>query len=86
MITIDLDLGTQLNRALRASGYRALQSVRCDVEECDIVLSGVVPSYFLKQMAQTILLRHRGMRRIRNLLLVKPPSAQPYTESNVARI
>ena len=39
-------------RLLDETGHHGLRQIRVDVEEGRIVLSGSVPSYFLKQMAQ----------------------------------
>jgi len=38
--------------------YGALQHVSCQSNGHGLVLEGTVPSYFLKQVAQTIALRH----------------------------
>lgn len=46
--------------ALRASSYAALRRVCCCVRDGRIVLCGTVPSYYLKQMAQCLLLRRLG--------------------------
>jgi hypothetical protein len=50
-------LGAAVLAALRGSGYRVLRDVRCEVRGRSVVLSGVVPSYYLKQVAQSLALR-----------------------------
>jgi hypothetical protein len=56
---------------LRASGHRPLWSLRCEVRGGVVVLSGVLPSFYLKQMAQTVLLRLEQLREVRNLVEVR---------------
>jgi hypothetical protein len=57
---------------LRSSGYRPLWNLRCDVNEDGVVtLTGTLPSYHLKQIAQTGILRLAEVRRVRNLVEVR---------------
>ena len=58
-------------KLLRSSGYAALRKLRCDVREAVVILHGVLPSYYLKQMAQTIVLRLDGIHSVRNLVEVR---------------
>lgn len=58
-------------RALRASGYRDLCGLHCRAEEGVVTLEGEVGSFFLKQMAQTVVARIRGVIRINNRLRVE---------------
>jgi osmotically-inducible protein OsmY len=60
---------------LRQSGYRALARVQCEVVGGTVALSGVVPSFFLKQIAQTIIMRMSGVTRLTNRLEVQSSSA-----------
>jgi hypothetical protein len=57
-------------QALRSSGYSILGKLRCEVVEGVLVLSGVVPSFHLKQLAQTLVLKLRGIKRVENLVAV----------------
>jgi hypothetical protein len=41
-----------------------------------VVLSGVVSSFYLKQMAQTVLLALDGINGVENLLVVGAPQSQ----------
>jgi len=59
--------------ALRSIGYPPLRELECDVREGVVVLSGVVPTFYLKQMAQAIVLRVGRVAEIRNLVLVRRP-------------
>ena len=59
-------------RALKSSGYRALSRLTCDVVDGDtVVLSGVVPSFHMKQMAQAVILRLQVASRIENRVVVQ---------------
>jgi hypothetical protein len=49
---------------LRSSGYAGLRRLRCEVTDALVIVRGVLPSYYLKQMAQAVLLRLDGMPRI----------------------
>lgn len=59
---------------LRHSGYGALSRVQCEVVGGTVALSGVVPSFFLKQIAQTIIMRMSSVKRLTNHLEVQSPS------------
>ena len=60
----------QLRKALDACGYPELSAVECSVEEENVVLSGRVSSFYLKQLAQATVLRTVRGSRVRNLLRV----------------
>ena len=57
---------------LRHSGYRSLTNLQCEVYGGQVIISGVVPSYFLKQVAQTIILRIGLVKGMKNHLQVNP--------------
>ena len=46
----------QMRVALQTSNYACLRRVSCDVCQGVVTLSGRVPSFYLKQLAQTIVL------------------------------
>jgi hypothetical protein len=61
-----------ITSVLRSSGYRALWNLYCDVSEDGVVtITGTLPSYHLKQMAQTAILRLAQVREVRNLVEVR---------------
>ncbi|HUY88720.1 MAG TPA: hypothetical protein VMV10_08305 [Pirellulales bacterium] len=70
----DCELETRLRKrilaALRTAGYPELWSVRCHVSEDAVVLSGVLPSYHLKQVAQHAILVLNDPRVVKNLIEV----------------
>jgi osmotically-inducible protein OsmY len=48
----DVHLSERVERALRGSGYGPLRTVKVAVHAQLVILSGRVPSYYLKQIAQ----------------------------------
>ena len=58
--------------ALRSSGYRLLWDLECEVREDLVTLTGVLPSFYLKQVAQTIAMGVDQVREVRNGVEVAP--------------
>lgn len=56
--------------ALRSSGYRLLDELDCAVSNGGITLSGSVPSFYLKQVAQAAILRLHCVKQVDNFLKV----------------
>lgn len=67
---IDTELQQQVSSLLAASAFPALRRVHCDAAHGDVILSGSVSSFYLKQMATAIGLRADGVRTMRNELNV----------------
>ena len=57
---------------LRHSDYLELRNVSCDFHEGVLTLRGRVPSYHLKQLAQSLLSELAGMLKLNNQLEVVP--------------
>ncbi len=53
-------------RALRASGYGQLLKLSAHCEHGRVTLQGCVPTYYLKQVAQSVLNSIDGIRNIDN--------------------
>lgn len=64
-------LMARIKRVLRSTGYAALFQIRVLVEQKDVRLEGQVPTYFLKQIAQTQVLSLKEVRFVRNNLVVE---------------
>jgi hypothetical protein len=64
------DLFRAATEALRSSGYRPLGGLRCQVCDGVVTVSGVVPSFHLKQLAQAAVLKLAAVRGVRNLVEV----------------
>jgi hypothetical protein len=61
---------------LRSNAYLALKNVTCDYQEGVLTLRGCLPSYYLKQVAQTAVARVAGGVRIVNEIEVVSPSSR----------
>jgi hypothetical protein len=59
-----------VRRALGETHYPSLKRVEVNLQEGRIVLQGVLGSYHLKQMAQTVAMKTAGRLRILNCLIV----------------
>lgn len=70
----DLHLAERVERALRATGYSPLRDIQVTVHARVVMLAGRVPSYHLKQVAQTIALAVVGAHRVSNDLHVCRPA------------
>ena len=62
-------------RRLRASGYPELANLDCEVIDGLVVLDGVLPSYYLKQLAQEAVLTLDDVECVRNLVTVHWPDS-----------
>jgi hypothetical protein len=67
----DLDLETVAQMLLAESGYAALRKLQCEVTETLVIVRGFLPSYYLKQKAQSILRRLDRKRALLNLVDVR---------------
>jgi osmotically-inducible protein OsmY len=69
----DFRLAERVARALRATGYGPLRDVEVAAHVRIVTLRGRVPSYYLKQVAQTTALPVPGVQQVRNDLEVGRP-------------
>jgi len=70
----DIRLAERIRLALHATGYGALRAIEVSVNDRIVRLMGRVPSYHLKQVAQSTALAISGTRHIHNGLNVTPPN------------
>ena len=63
-------LRPQVVEALDQSPQPLLRRLAVEETDDEIVISGNVPSYYLKQLAQETIRPHLGRRRLRNRLTV----------------
>ena len=59
---------------LLGNPYLALRNVQCDFADGVLTLRGCLPSYYLKQVAQTAVAQLDGVRQVVNLIQVVPPT------------
>jgi len=64
--TLDSDVETKAQHLLAQSNYLALRRLRCEFHDGSLVLNGRVPTYYLKQVAQTIVRQLPGVQQIEN--------------------
>jgi osmotically-inducible protein OsmY len=69
-------------RRLQESGYCCLRRVSCHYHEGVLALRGRVPSFYLKQVAQTVVRQIEGVIEILNQVEVVDSSAQSVEESS----
>jgi hypothetical protein len=67
----DDDLRSAALARLRSSGYAGLRRLRCEVRDAVVIVHAVLPSYYLKRMAQAVILRLDGTRSVTNLVEVR---------------
>jgi osmotically-inducible protein OsmY len=62
---------------LRGSPYLSLRAIGCVDHAGAVTLSGCVPTYYLKQLAQEVVAGTEGVRAIVNRIEVMAPSSKP---------
>ena len=75
-------LVVQAQALLRASSYRSLGAIVCDYYRGALRLRGNVPSYYLKQNDQSLVLALPGVDRLHNELTVVWKSQASCSTSN----
>jgi hypothetical protein len=66
----------EAERALRCGPYPALKKLSCDYQCGVLVLRGCLPSYYLKQIAQEIVVHQtQGVDRLDNQIEVVRPAS-----------
>lgn len=63
-------LGTDITTALTEAGYRSLRSIQATVRHGTVYLTGTVETWYLKQVAQEVVMRIVGPGRVKNELSV----------------
>src|SRR5580704_8171852 len=58
----DRSIRETVNKVLFETGYAPLRRIRCDVSDGVVKLTGNVPSFYVKQLAQTAVLRVEQIR------------------------
>lgn len=67
----DLRLNDIANRAIHASGYHSVRALEVRVDAGVVTLRGSVGSYYLKQVAQHLVLEIPGVSQVVNLVEVR---------------
>ena len=66
---------------LHSSGYAVLRRLECEVTDAVVIVHGILPSYYLKQVAQEIILRLEGIQGVLNLVEVRELDSSPCSEN-----
>ena len=84
--TAEAAMATAALARLRQSPYVPLRNVSCSFFEGVLTLGGRVPSYYLKQIAQSLMSDLPAVREIRNELRVCPsPKGDPQTPAGLGQ-
>jgi osmotically-inducible protein OsmY len=67
-------IAARVESCMRRSGYYELRGVSCGFHEGVLILRGRVPSFHLKQVAQSLVFHLDGVQEVSNRLEVVPPS------------
>ncbi len=84
-ITIDHahQMSELIKQAISTSVLVANQNVEYQIEQEQVVLTGIVGSYYAKQLAQESVSRIQGVRQVHNRLTVTPDqTGQPTLSTN----
>src|SRR3954447_10141027 len=68
---------------LRSNAYLALKNVTCDYHEGVLTLRGCLPTYYLKQVAQSVVAHVEGVQRIVNeieVVTTAPPLSRDHRQ------
>ena len=71
-------LAEQAESRLRTNSYYALKQVSCECRHGTLILRGSLPSYYLKQIAQEMVVRLDGVTQVVNQIAVVPPPDRPH--------
>jgi hypothetical protein len=67
-------LGSRVESLYARSGYLALRQISCLILADHLILSGTLPSYYLKQLAQSLIVEVAGALPIINQIQIHPSS------------
>jgi hypothetical protein len=68
--TVAVALVESAHRRLHNHAYPALKNIHCVFQEGTLILRGSLPTYYLKQLAQTAVTQIDGVNCIRNEICV----------------
>lgn len=70
-VRLDSPLASKVSQRLHGTGHLRLRNVKVEEDAGRVTLKGRVPSYYLKQLAQTVAVSVGGVGQIRNELTVE---------------
>jgi hypothetical protein len=81
---VDDSLRIAALKQLQSSGFTALRKLRCEVTNAVVIVHGIRPSYYLKQMAQTIIQRIEGIQNVMNMVEDRETDSCPWEHEDEA--
>ncbi|MDH3717390.1 MAG: BON domain-containing protein [Planctomycetota bacterium] len=73
-VALGASVVAEVQRELRESPYLSMRRITCDYHEGVLTLRGNAPTYYVKQLAQTIALRTKGVDEVANRINVASPN------------
>lgn len=74
----DEHLGQEVYDAIQKLGYVQLSRIDCEVDNSTVTLRGLIESFYLKQIAQTVAAKVPGIEQVRNELdVIQSPVSKP---------
>jgi osmotically-inducible protein OsmY len=73
---LEEDSANLVTARLRRSSYPFLRGIKCEVRDGVTVLSGEVPTFHLKQLAQELAAHTKGVHQVENRLHVRNATYQ----------
>lgn len=70
-VRLNSPLASKVSQQLQGTGHLRLRNVTVEENQGHVTLKGRVPSYYLKQLAQTVAVSVGGVGEIRNELTVE---------------
>lgn len=70
-VRLDSPLASKVTQQLQGTGHLRLRKVEVEEDQGHVTLRGRVPTYYLKQLAQTVAVSVGGVGGIRNELTVE---------------
>ena len=67
----DEEIQSAAQAALRTSGYFEVRRLDCEIVNGNAFVKGVVSSFYLKQIAQSVLMKLDAIEEVTNLVRVK---------------
>lgn len=72
-VNADRETARAVRARLQTSGYYYLRALECDCQRGKLVLRGCLPTYYLKQVAQTLASRTPGVESVANEIEIADP-------------
>lgn len=74
------EIGELAEERLRSNAYLALKNISCEYREGVLTLRGCLPTYYLRQIAQTAVAGMDGVRAVVDRIEVVPAATRCRTE------